>query len=231
MHSIKVVGLTKPLVEGLESSEDLIVHNARVSNPSNQLNTDTGAGLLRYCIKHKHFSIFEMANMVVEIITTRDISRQILRHRSFSFQEFSGRYSVMPEDPIIRETRLQDPVNKQGSLECIDDSLSGLFNELQHGVWEEALDSYKYLLSKGVSKEQARALLPEGLVQTRMYMNGTVRSWIHYCQVRCGVETQKEHRLIAKDICKELISNFPSLKDTLSPLLEDNYSAEQCNVG
>lgn len=136
----------------------------------------------------------------------------------------------MPEDPIIRETRLQDPVNKQGSLECKDESLSELFNELQHGVWEEALDSYKYLLSKGVSKEQARALLPEGLVQTRMYMNGTVRSWIHYCQVRCGVETQKEHRLIAKDICKELISNFPSLKDTLSPLLEGNYSAEQCNV-
>ena len=190
------------------------------------MNVDTGGGLLRYCMKHKHFSVFEMANMVLEIQTTRDISRQILRHRSFSYQEFSGRYSKMPEQPVIRETRLQDNVNKQNSTVCDDESIITEFVNLQDYTFTEAMDNYNLALSVGIAKEQARALLPEGLIQTTMYMNGTIRSWIHYVQVRCGVETQKEHRLIAKEVCKILIQEFPTLTDLLKPCLSEDYSAE-----
>lgn len=223
---VELIAITKPVKEGLSTAEDVIVHNARVSNPDNQMNVDTGGGLLRYCMKHKHFSVFEMANMVLEIQTTRDISRQILRHRSFSYQEFSGRYSKMPEQPIIRETRLQDNVNKQNSLVCDDESIINEFVRLQDDTFTEAMKNYNLALSVGIAKEQARALLPEGLTKTTMYMNGTIRSWIHYVQVRCGVETQKEHRLIAKEVCKILIQEFPTLTDLLKPCLSEDYSAE-----
>ena len=223
---VELIAITKPVKEGLCTAEDVIVHNARVSNPNNQMNVDTGGGLLRYCMKHKHFSVFEMANMVLEIQTTRDISRQILRHRSFSYQEFSGRYSKMPEQPVIRETRLQDNVNKQNSIVCDDESVITEFVRLQDDTFTEAMTNYNLALSVGIAKEQARALLPEGLTQTTMYMNGTVRSWIHYVQVRCGVETQKEHRLIAKEVCKILIQEFPTLTDLLKPCLSEDYSAE-----
>lgn len=223
---VELIAITKPVKEGLNTAEDVIVHNARVSNPNNQMNVDTGGGLLRYCMKHKHFSVFEMANMVLEIQTTRDISRQILRHRSFSYQEFSGRYSKMPEQPVIRETRLQDNVNKQNSTVCDDESIITEFVNLQDYTFTEAMDNYNLALSVGIAKEQARALLPEGLIQTTMYMNGTIRSWIHYVQVRCGVETQKEHRLIAKEVCKILIQEFPTLTDLLKPCLSEDYSAE-----
>lgn len=223
---VELIAITKPVKEGLSTAEDVIVHNARVSNPDNQMNVDTGGGLLRYCMKHKHFSVFEMANMVLEIQTTRDISRQILRHRSFSYQEFSGRYSKMPEQPVIRETRLQDNVNKQNSLVCDDESIINEFVRLQDDTFTEAMKNYNLALSVGIAKEQARALLPEGLTKTTMYMNGTIRSWIHYVQVRCGVETQKEHRLIAKEVCKILIQEFPTLTDLLKPCLSEDYSAE-----
>lgn len=224
---VELIAITKPVKDGLNTAEDVIVHNARVSNPDNQMNVGTGGGLLRYCMKHKHFSVFEMANMVLEIQTTRDISRQILRHRSFSYQEFSGRYSKMPEQPVIRETRLQDNVNKQNSIVCDDKSVVAEFTNLQDATFTEALNNYNLALSAGIAKEQARALLPEGLTQTTMYMNGTIRSWIHYVQVRCGVETQKEHRLIAKEVCKILIQEFPTLTELLEPCLSDNYSAEK----
>ena len=226
MNKVRLIATTKPEVEGLISSEDLVSYCARVSNPNNQLNTETGVGLLNYCLRHKHFSIFEMANVVVEINTTRDISRQILRHRSLSFQEFSGRYSEMDNELVPRETRMQDVNNKQGSLESTDDYIVEHFTEEQKSVWKEAVDGYNYMLSLGIAKEQARALLPEGLVKTRMYANGTLRSWIHYCQVRCGIETQKEHRMIAKQVCQILIEQFPVMENYLSCLLEDGYSAE-----
>lgn len=225
-QAVKLVAITKPQVESLETAADLISYCARVSNPSNQMNTSTSAGLLNYCIKHKHFSIFEMANMVVEINTTRDISRQILRHRSFSYQEFSGRYSKMPEQAVLREARIQDPKNKQNSIVCDDEQIINDFQGSQSLVWQEALRNYNLALEAGIAKEQARALLPEGMTKTRMYMNGTIRSWIHYCLVRCGVETQKEHRLIAKEVCKLLIEQMPFLQDTLGKCLEEKYSAE-----
>lgn len=225
---VTVVALTQPCVEGIKDAQELVSYCARVSNPNNQLNTKTAAGLLKYCIKHKHFSVFEMANMVVEIETTRDISRQILRHRSFSFQEFSQRYAEIDPEIIYRETRMQDLNNRQSSVEVGEDSSPNLsFKQAQLEVWNTALNKYNEALLHGVAKEQARALLPEGLVGTRMYMNGTIRSWITYCMVRCGIETQKEHRLIAKEICNKLIENFPFLSEILTVCLEDNYSAEQ----
>lgn len=226
MHNVRLIALTKPVVDGLDTSEDVIIHNARVSNPDNQLNVETGGPLLSYCLRHHHYSIFEMANMVVEITTTRDISRQIIRHRSFSYQEFSGRYSKMPTDLILRETRMQDPKNKQSSLESHSDWDIKAFEGMQRDAWNASLRAYESALDLGVAKEQARAMLPEGLVQTRMYMNGTIRSWLHYCKVRCGLETQKEHRLIAKDVCKILMDNFPSLAPHLTRYLEPTYSAE-----
>ena len=177
-----------------------IAFMARVSNPDNQNNAEFKR-LLNYLMKHNHVSPFEMASMCVQIDTTRDISRQILRHRSFSFQEWSGRYSDMTKlgDMVERECRLQDMDNRQSSLEC--DHLPERkkhFSSLQHQVWKTAESAYHLALSNGIAKEQARALLPEGLTPTRMYMTGTIRSWIHYIQVRAGEETQKEHRVVAQ---------------------------------
>lgn len=223
---VNLVAITKPMVDGLNSAQDFISYAARVSNPPNQKNTETGSKLLEYCVKHKHFSVFEMANMVVEIETTRDISRQILRHRSFSFQEFSGRYAQMDKDFVERETRVQDEKNRQSSFVCADKYINSEFESSQYLVWEKAYNSYQDLLLLGVAKEQARALLPEGLVKTRMYMNGSIRSWIHYCTVRCGVETQKEHRLVAKEVCRILIEQMPFLGDMMERCLKEDYSAE-----
>ena len=203
----------------------LVAYCARVSNPDNQLNTNT-AGLLKYCLKHKHFSIFEMVNVVMSIETTRDIGRQILRHRSFSFQEFSQRYSQAPNKMVERQTRLQDTENKQNSLLCEDAFTNDSFLQLQKSVYDNAIKAYQFALEDGIAKEQARALLPEGLTQTNMYMNGTLRSWLTFVQVRCGIETQKEARDIAKEVTLLLIFDFPFLAGVLAPLLEDDYSAE-----
>ena len=191
--------MTVQLMWATPEADKQIAFMARVSNPDNQDNAEFKR-LLNYLMKHNHVSPFEMASMCVQIDTTRDISRQILRHRSFSFQEFSGRYEDMTKlgDMVKRECRLQDVKNRQSSLETNDTGVIVDFYESQNHVWRTAIDNYRLALSNGIAKEQARALLPEGLTPTRLYMQGTLRSWIHYIQVRAGEETQKEHRVIAQ---------------------------------
>lgn len=191
--------MTVQLMWATPEADKQIAFMARVSNPDNQDNTEFKR-LLNYLMKHNHVSPFEMASMCVQIDTTRDISRQILRHRSFSFQEFSGRYEDMTKlgDMVERECRLQDTKNRQSSLENTDEILGNVFKSRQKRVWEIAYNAYHQALEHGIAKEQARALLPEGLTPTRLYMTGTIRSWIHYIQVRAGVETQKEHRIVAQ---------------------------------
>lgn len=224
----KAIAVTKPLDENM-TVDEFIAYVARVSNPSNQGNTLTATKLLRYLATHKHWSPFEMTNVVMEINTTRDIARQILRHRSFAFQEFSQRYA----DPTqslgftTREARLQDKKNRQNSIEIDDRTVldpktlrgSGWTKEewvkKQQAVIDAANEAYDWAIGYNIAKEQARAVLPEGLTNSRMYMNGTLRSWIHYCQLRMGPETQKEHREIATDCWYEVTKLFPSLKDTL----------------
>ena len=192
--------MTVQLMWATQNADFMVAKMARVSNPDNQ-NNEEFKRLLNYLMKHNHVSPFEMASMCVQIDTTRDISRQILRHRSFSFQEFSGRYEDMTKlgDMVERECRLQDMDNRQSSLDC--DHLPELkkhFSSLQHQVWKTSESAYHLALSNGIAKEQARALLPEGLTPTHLYMTGTIRSWLHYIKVRAGVETQKEHRIIAQ---------------------------------
>jgi thymidylate synthase (FAD) len=183
---------------------------ARVSNPENQDNPATAPKLLAYLIKHKHWSPFEMVNVCMEIETTRDIARQILRHRSFSFQEFSQRYAeVVNWDR--GEARLQDNKNRQNSIPTQDRELQRWWDEQQAAVWKQSTEAYKLALQQGMAKEVARKVLPEGLAMSRMYMNGTLRSWLHYVDIRCDVSTQKEHREIAQQ-CKVVLSLlFPSL--------------------
>jgi thymidylate synthase (FAD) len=212
MNTAKIIAITNPLIENL-TTEDFIAYTARVSNPSNQMNTETSAKLLKYCIKNKHFSIFEMVNAVMEIDTTRDIGRQILRHRSFSFQEFSQRYSDPTKNLgfVGREARLQDPKNRQNSIETDDDNLSIKWDDKQTELIEHASELYNWAIQNGIAKEQARAVLPEGLTVSRMYMNGTFRSWIHYCELRMEAGTQKEHRLVAEAAWRELAKYFSFL--------------------
>ena len=194
---------------------------ARVSNPANQNNPETASKLLNYLVKHKHWSPFEMVNVCMEIETTRDIARQILRHRSFSFQEFSQRYAVA-EAFDVRECRKQDVVNRQNSIELDilgnddDRYLATWWDGVQQRLTKEAEFLYQAALSKGVAKEVARSLLPEGLTTSRTYMNGTLRSWIHYIDIRCDKATQKEHREVAEQ-CRDIIfEHFPSIKEVLN---------------
>lgn len=217
--SVKLIAVTKPVDEtGMREVEQLIAYMARVSNPDNQDNHATAERLLKYLAKNRHWSPFEMCNMVLEIKTTRDISRQILRHRSFHFQEFSGRYAQMPSEVIYREARLQDHDNRQNSLPN-DDSYTDLWwHDAQIEVRTATRQAYEMALHKGIAKEQARALLPEGLTPTRMYMNGTIRSWMHYTILRRGPETQKEHRLIALQCQDILIEQFPSLETLIKEM-------------
>lgn len=191
--------MTVQLMWATPEADKQIAFMARVSNPENQDNAEFKR-LLNYLMKHNHVSPFEMASMCVQIDTTRDISRQILRHRSFSFQEFSGRYEDMTKlgDMVERECRLQDIKNRQSSLECDDSHIAACFLDAQKDIWALCKQEYEDALSAGIAKEQARALLPEGLTPTRLYMTGTIRSWLHYIQVRAGAETQKEHRVIAQ---------------------------------
>lgn len=186
-------------------ADKLLAYIARVSNPSNQDNEKIG-GLLRYCMQHGHVSPFEMASVCLEITTTRDIGRQILRHRSFSFQEFSQRYAsteALPEAPL-RECRLQDTKNRQNSLETEDAGLTTWWESVQRITRQDAVELYTRALAKGIAKEQARALLPEGLTSSRLYMNGTLRSWVHYLKQRLDPSTQKEHRELACQILTTL---------------------------
>ena len=196
-----------PRIAGLQEFDlkDLIAYKARVSNPANQMNTETAPGLLRYLQKHKHWSPFEMCHACLEIQTTRDIARQILRHRSFSFQEFSQRYAIPSmNDFRAREPRLQDTKNRQNSLPSYDTNLNHTWYEAQIEVWELARRNYEAALEMGIAKEQARALLPEGLTESTLFMGGTIRSWMHYIELRTGVETQKEHREVAMACAKAL---------------------------
>jgi len=216
MNTAKIVAITNPLIEGVESADKFIAYAARVSNPSNQMNTGTSEKLLRYCIKNKHFSIFEMVNVVMEIDTTRDIARQILRHRSFSFQEFSQRYADPTKDLgfVTREARLQDFKNRQNSIEIEDDlELMSEWNKRQLSLIEKTSDVYDWAINNGIAKEQARAVLPEGLTRSKMYMNGTLRSWFHYCELRMENGTQKEHRLVAESAWNELAVYFKFLTE------------------
>ena len=204
------------LSEGLHDVQELITFCARVSNPSNQLNTETSEKLIKYLVKHQHWSPLEMVSACIEIETTRDIARQILRHRSFSFQEFSQRYADPTKDLsfVLREARLQDNKNRQNSLELIDDCEDSRFmiaewNRRQTEVISLAKEHYKWAVDCGIAKEQARCVLPEGNTVSRMYMNGTLRSWIHFIQVRSGNGTQKEHMLIAREVAAVIAEIFP----------------------
>ena len=193
-------------------AEKLLGYIARVSNPQNQDNENV-EGLLRYMVKHQHWSPFEMASAVFEIETTRDIARQILRHRSFSFQEFSQRYadvSLLPSAQL-RECRLQDMKNRQNSLTTDDQTKHDMWSQIQARVSDVTLVAYQQALEMGVAKEQARAVLPEGLTPSRLYMSGTLRSWMHYCHLRTQPETQKEHRVIAQSISDELALQVPAV--------------------
>ena len=218
MQAVEIVGVTKPVNKlDIMTVDEFIAYVARVSNPSNQNNTLTASKLLKYLVKHKHWSPFEMVNVVMEIETTRDIARQILRHRSFSFQEFSQRYADPTKDLgfVTREARLQDQKNRQNSIETSNEALQLEWLGKQLMVRARVEEAYKWAIENDIAKEQARAVLPEGLTQSRMYMNGTVRSWIHYCQLRMGPETQKEHREIALMAWEKLCKQFPSLSEVL----------------
>ena len=202
---------------GLETPQDLIAYAARVSNQSNQNNRETADKLLKYLIKHKHWSPFEMASACLEIETTRDIARQILRHRSFSFQEFSQRYADPTEDLefVTREARLQDKKNRQDSIEVDDKHFQIEWERAQKRVLWAAEREYKWAIKNGIAKEQARAVLPEGLIMSRMYMNGTIRSWIHYIELRSANGTQKEHMEVAKACAVEIAKVLPMLDDVI----------------
>jgi thymidylate synthase (FAD) len=193
--------------------ERLIAYMARVSNPANQSN-EKYAGLIKYLIKHKHWSPFEMVNVCMEIECTRDIARQILRHRSFSFQEFSQRYAVA-DGYEFSEPRLQDEKNRQNSIPVQDREMMRFWEEQQRDVLKSAKTAYENALNAGIAKEVARKVLPEGLTTSKMYMNGTLRSWMHYIQIRTGVETQKEHRDIAIACERELMLHFPNVMEAL----------------
>ena len=196
---------------GLTDCQELIAFCARVSNPSNQINSDTSEKLIKYLINNSHWSPLEMVNVCLEIDTTRDIARQILRHRSFSFQEFSQRYANPTEDMefITREARLQDNKNRQNSIETNDSDLQKEWNDRQQNVIDSALEAYQWAIDKGIAKEQARVVLPEGNTKSRLYMNGTLRSWIHYIQLRAGHGTQKEHIEIAQACALVISKIFP----------------------
>ena len=197
------------VAEGVTNLQELVAYCARISNPGNQYNTETSEKLLRYLLKHKHFSPFEMASVCLSIETTRDIARQILRHRSFSFQEFSQRYAVADLGVVLKEARLQDTKNRQNSLETDDKDLATRWEIKQQRIADLSSDVYDWAINHGIAKEQARAVLPEGLTVSRLYMQGTLRSWLHYIELRSGPETQKEHREIAVACAKTLESIFP----------------------
>lgn len=219
---VKLVSYSQPTADfaaqGISNAQDLIAYCARVSNPANQFNTETSEKLIRYLIKHAHWSPLEMVNACMEITTTRDIARQILRHRSFSFQEFSQRYADPTKDLnfVTREARLQDPKNRQNSVETDDVKLQATWAAMQNVVRAAAKDAYTWAIENGIAKEQARAVLPEGLIESRLYMNGTLRSWIHFIQLRSANGTQKEHQAIARHCAEVIATVFPMAKDLVA---------------
>jgi thymidylate synthase (FAD) len=224
---VEIVSYSTPSAEmlddGISDLQELIAFCARVSNPSNQLNTETSDKLIRYLIKHKHFSPLEMVSLCMSIETTRDIARQILRHRSFSFQEFSQRYADPTKDLsfVTREARLQDPKNRQNSVKISgltlnEQNLMEMWERKQQDVIREAEHAYEWAIANGIAKEQARAVLPEGLTVSRLYMNGTLRSWCHFIELRSANGTQLEHQMVAK-ACAEVIAKvFPMMTEFVS---------------
>lgn len=219
---VKLISYSKPsramYDEGLMDAQELIAFCARVSNPSNQFNTDTADKLIRYLIKNKHWSPLEMVSACLEIETTRDIARQILRHRSFSFQEFSQRYADPTKDLdfVLREARLQDIKNRQNSIETDDVAVKAWWDAKQKFLIDYVKATYAEAIEKGIAKEQARAILPEGNTVSRMYMNGTIRSWIHYIELRRENGTQKEHRDVALECAKVIAEAFPMVDDIIN---------------
>lgn len=225
MTEVKVIGLTQPGTIGyngdyfdpnIKTPEDILVYCARVSNPSNQTNMDTGAKLLQYCFKNQHWSVFETVSMTLEITTTRDIARQILRHRSFSFQEFSQRYAEALGFEY-REARMQDPKNRQNSIVTDDEDLKAEWWMKQNQLLMHAKEVYKWALDKGIAKEQARCVLPEGMTESRLYMQGSLRSWIHWVVVRTKPGVQHEHMFLASLARDRILEFFPSLKNIFLP--------------
>lgn len=215
MSEVNLIALSKPSANTeCATANELIAYTARVSNPSNQSNLETAPKLIRYLIKHAHWSPLEMVHLTLEIKTTRDISRQIVRHRSFSFQEFSQRYAVS-ENFVEREARLQDTKNRQNSVEVDDDNIKHEWMHAQARVRNFAKKEYKQALDMGIAKEQARALLPEGLTETTLYMAGSLRSWVHYCELRMANGTQKEHMDIAKQCWEIIRQHFPDIAEAV----------------
>lgn len=223
MSNVKLIAISKPEIEGLDTAEELVAYCARVSNPSNQMNSETAPKLMRYLINNQHWSPLEMVHVTMEIETTRDIARQILRHRSFSFQEFSQRYADPTQDLgfEVRDARLQDPKNRQNSIDLRpgeSESAAYLINDweaLQLRVTEAANEAYSWAIKNGIAKEQARAVLPEGLTVSRMYMAGSLRSWVHYCDLRMKNGTQKEHMEVASRCWRIIQERFPSISGLL----------------
>jgi thymidylate synthase (FAD) len=225
--NVKLLSYSRPSEEfanlGIEDAQELIAYCARVSNPSNQLNTETSDKLIRYLVKHQHWSPLEMVSACIEITTTRDIARQILRHRSFSFQEFSQRYADPTKDLsfVLRDARKQDTKNRQNSIELdmTDDAdrfLAAGWENIQRGVTQKSLEAYEWAIANGIAKEQARAVLPEGLTESRLYMNGTLRSWIHFIELRSANGTQKEHQEVAIACSKVIAEIFPLATELLA---------------
>jgi thymidylate synthase (FAD) len=210
----KLISYSKPVDENGQTVQDLVAYCARVSNPSNQNNTDTNEKLIRYLIKNNHWSPLEMVSICLEIETTRDIARQILRHRSFSFQEFSQRYAVADLGFVTKEARVQDLKNRQNSIPIENCStLADQWETVQDLLIEHAEGAYKWAIENGIAKEQARAVLPEGMTISRMYMNGTLRSWVHYIQLRSGNGTQREHQLVALGCAEAIAPIFPMIME------------------
>ena len=220
--NVKLVSYSQPTEEfrtqGIDDAQELIAFCARVSNPSNQFNNDTSEKLIRYLVRHQHWSPLEMVSACMEITTTRDIARQILRHRSFSFQEFSQRYADPTKDLefVTRSGRLQDPKNRQNSIEHDDNLLENEWFRAQQRVIYAAQREYEWAIKNGIAKEQARAVLPEGLIQSRLYMNGTVRSWIHFIELRSANGTQLEHQQVAVACAQAIAAIFPMATDLVA---------------
>ena len=220
--AVRLVSYSTPteefVKEGMENSNllDLVAFCARVSNPSNQMNSETSEKLVKYLIKHAHWSPLEMVNVCMEIVTTRDIAHQIVRHRSFAFQEFSQRYAEPSEMGgmfVHREARMQDPKNRQNSVDTEDERLQMIWASHQNKVMREAQEAYEWAIKNGIAKEQARVVLPEGLTKTKLYMNGSLRSWIHYIELRGANGTQKEHMEVAHECAKVIAKIFPLAKE------------------
>ena len=220
--NVKLVSYSQPTEEfrnqGIDDAQELIAFCARVSNPSNQFNNDTSEKLIRYLVRHQHWSPLEMVSACMEITTTRDIARQILRHRSFSFQEFSQRYADPTKDLefVTRSGRLQDPTNRQNSIEHDNHLLENEWYRAQQRVIYAAQREYEWAIANGIAKEQARAVLPEGLIQSRLYMNGTLRSWIHFIELRSANGTQLEHQQVAVACAKAIAAIFPMATDLVA---------------